>query len=202
MAVETDRTALVIIDMQKDFVKAGHPMRVEGAFGSLARVVEALELFRELGWPVFHVVREYRADGSDVEITRFRRFVEQEKFAVPGTEGCEIVDELKPLPGEYRIVKNRFSAFMATELDFILRRLRIERIAVAGTQYPNCIRTTVFDGVSLGYEMTVLVDACSAATPEIARANILDIRNIGVECIPVAEFRERVRGLNAQAGRA
>lgn len=193
MTADVDRTALIIIDMQKDFVKPGSPMMVGGAGGSIGKVVQALELFRELQWPVFHVVREYRADGSDVEITRVDRFRKNGPFAVPGTRGCEIVDELKPAPGEFRIVKNRFSAFMATELDFILRRLRVGRIAVAGTQYPNCIRTTVFDGVSLGYDVTVLVDACSAATPEIAQANILDIRNIGVPCIPVAEFAEEAR---------
>jgi len=78
------------------------------------------------------------------------------------------------LPGEYRVVKNRFSGFMNTELDFMLRRLKVETLAVCGTQYPNCIRATVFDAVSLGYETIVITDATSAKTPQIAKANILD----------------------------
>ncbi len=186
------RYGLVIIDMQNDFVLPGAPVRVAGARATIPKVREALNCFRDSNWPVFHVCREYREDGSDVEITRYKPFMEQAKFAVPGTPGCEIVKELSPLPGEYRIVKNRFSAFMKTELDFILRRLGIARIAVCGTQYPNCIRATVYDGLSYGYEVTVLTDASSAKSAEIAEANIRDMRDIGVECITVAEFRSKV----------
>jgi len=72
---------------------------------------------------------------------------------------------------------------MNTELDFILRRLEVESIVVCGVQYPNCIRATVFDGVALGYDVTLVTDATAAQTEEIAQANIVDIRNIGVECI-------------------
>lgn len=188
MNKDSQRFGLIIVDMQNDFVLPGSPTAVDGAYATIPEIVRALEFFRERKWPVFHVVREYREDGSDIESFRYRRFMEQHKCGVPGTRGCEIASELTPLPGEYRIVKNRFSAFMLTELDFMLRRLGIDRIAVCGTQYPNCIRTTVFDGVAYGYAVTVLTDATSARTPEIAAANITDMRNIDVECITVGEF--------------
>ncbi len=191
MRENSTRYGLVIIDMQNDFVLPGAPMRVAGAYETIPKIREALEYFRSLEWPVFHVVREHREDGSDVEITRYKSFREQARYTVPGTPGGEIIKELTPTPGEYRIVKKRFSAFMQTELDFLLRRLGIERIAVCGTQYPNCIRATVYDGVSHDYAVTVLTDASSAKTPEIAAANVRDMRDIGVECITVAEFRAR-----------
>lgn len=185
------KNALIIIDMQNDFVLPGSPSCVAGAHSTLPKIKEALEHFRAQKWPVFHVVREYRADGSDIEITRLENFLHNKKSAVPGTEGCNIVAELTPIEGEYRIVKNRFSAFMNTELDFILRRLNIENIAICGTQYPNCIRASVFDGVSYGYSVSVITDATSAATPEIAAANITDIKNIGVQCMTVDEYRQK-----------
>lgn len=191
MSRDAQRFALIIVDMQNDFVLPDAAIRVGGAQETIPRIVRALEFFRKLKWPVFHVVREYREDGSDIENVRYEEFMNRRKYGVPGTRGCEIVSELTPLPGEYRIVKNRFSAFMLTELDLMLRRLGIEHIAVCGTQYPNCIRTTVFDGVSYGYVVTVLTDATSAKTPEVAAANITDIRNIGVECITVEEFMTR-----------
>ncbi|MDM8551939.1 isochorismatase family cysteine hydrolase [Desulfobacterales bacterium HSG2] len=184
--------ALIIVDMQKDFVLPGAPVCVAGAYETIPKIREALDLFREIRWPVFHVFREYRADGSDIENIRLKGFLEEERYAVPGTEGCEIVDELKPVAGEYRIVKNRFSAFMNTEVDFMLRRLDVRHIVVCGTQYPNCIRTTVFDGVSFGYHVTLLTDATSAQTPEIAEANKQDIANIGVECITLDEFKAKI----------
>lgn len=188
-----DLWALIIVDMQNDFVLPGAPMCVAGARETVPRIRTLLNAFRTWKRPVFHVVREYREDGSDVEIIRLQSFLKGPKFAVAGTPGCEIVSELKPLPGEYRIVKNRFSAFMNTELDFMLRRLGITCIAVCGTQYPNCIRTTVFDAIAYGYQVTLVTDAASAQTPQIAEANILDMKNIGVECMTADAFLAKFR---------
>jgi nicotinamidase-related amidase len=186
--------ALLIIDMQNDFVLPGAPVCVAGAPASIPGIRNALEAFRKARMPVFHVIREYREDGVDVENFRVRNFLEKAKYVVPGTHGCEIVEELKPIPGEYLLVKNRFSAFMNTELDFILKRLAIKHIVVCGTQYPNCIRATAFDAVANDYHVTLLTDGTSAQTPEIAEANILDMRNIGIPCITVGEFLKGLPG--------
>jgi nicotinamidase-related amidase len=183
------KTALIIIDMQNDFALPGAPMGVAGAMAVLPNIRRVLMHFRARGLPVFHVVREYRADGSDIEATRLQGFLADKPYCVPGTKGCEIVAGLEPLPGEYRIVKNRFSAFMHTELDFMLRRLEVDTIVVCGIQYPNCIRTTIFDGVAHGYNVILVTDAAGAQTEEIARANILDIANIGVRCVTTDKFQ-------------
>ena len=193
MAKQIKNYGLLIIDMQNDFVMPGSPIRVAGAKATIPVIKKVLKAFRSSKLPVFHVVREYRSDGSDIEITRLDNFLEREKTVVPGTVGCEIVSELKPIPGEYRIIKNRFSAFMNTELEFMLKRLNITHLVICGTQYPNCIRTTVFDGVSYGYFVTVLTDATSAQTPEIAESNVRDIQDIGVECCPTAILLKKMK---------
>ena len=181
-------TALLIIDMQNDFVLPGAPQCVAGAMAIIPNLKRVLDHFRNCSQPVFHVVREYRADGSDIEVTRLNAFLANRSYCVPGTNGCDIVDELSPKEGEYRIVKNRFSGFMNTELDFMLRRLGICNIVVCGVQYPNCIRATIFDGISLGYGVTLVTDATGAQTEEVARANIRDISNIGVNCVTTDQF--------------
>ena len=191
MAKQTANYGLLIIDMQNDFVMPGSPIRVAGAKATLKIISKVLKVFRTKKYPVFHVVREYRSDGSDIEITRLDNFMERGNTVVPGTKGCDIVNELKPIPGEYRIVKNRFSAFMNTELDFMLRRLGVTHLVICGTQYPNCIRTTSYDGISYGYDVTVLTDATSAQTPEIADSNIRDIQAIGVDCCTTADFLKK-----------
>lgn len=61
-------------------------------------------------------------------------------------------------------------------------------LVVCGTHYPNCILTTILDAVACGYRVINIIDATSAQTPEIAEANILDIWNIGVECLMLDEF--------------
>lgn len=193
MAKIVKRYALLVIDMQNDLVMPGSPLRVIGAKATVPVILKALITFRNYKLPIFHTVREYRPDGSDIEITRLTSFIEQNKGLVPGTRGCEIVGELRPLPGEYKIIKNRFSAFMNTELDFMLRRLEVNHIVVCGTQYPSCIRTTVFDGISYGYHVTVLIDATSAKSKEIVESNIRDMKDIGVECIETAEFLKKLK---------
>jgi nicotinamidase-related amidase len=183
-----EKFVLMIIDMQNDFVLPGAPACVAGAYATIPCIRKMLDVFRANRLPVFHVVREYRADGSDIEITRLPGFLSNKRYIVPGTEGCEIVKDLSPIEGEYRVVKNRFSGFMNTELDFMLRRVGATHLVVCGTQYPNCIRATIFDAISYGYPVINITDATSAQTRQIAEANITDLKNIGVECISSDEF--------------
>ncbi len=174
--------ALLIIDMQNDFVLPNAPQCVEGAIDVIENIEKILHKFREKNLPVFHIIRGYRVDGSDIEHTRLKDFL-QNPYCVPNTEGSKVIAELTPLEDEYKIIKNRFSGFMQTELDFMLRRLGVKELIVCGIQYPNCIRATVFDGISLGYNVTLITDATGAKTQKIAEANIFDILNIGVNCL-------------------
>ncbi len=181
-------TALLIIDMQNDFVLPSGSAHIPNACETIPAICRILTIFRERKLPVFHVIRSYRADGSDIEITRREAFMAGPTYIVPGTHGAQIVDELQPAEDEYVIIKARFSAFFATELDLILRRLRIERVVICGTQYPNCIRATAFDSLSHGYDTAVVLEGTSAATPEVAAANIYDLRKVGIRCISLSEL--------------
>jgi nicotinamidase-related amidase len=69
---------------------------------------------------------------------------------------------------------------MNTELDLILKRKGVNTLVVCGIQYPNCIRTTVFDAMSLDYEVIVISDATGAVNDDIKQANIVDMEAIGV----------------------
>ena len=180
--------------MQNDFVLDDAPAKVPGASARIPQLKKVLDWFRTNGLPVFHIVREYRADGSDIEISRRDAFLAGPSYAVPGTKGAEIVHELTPNAGEYRIVKPRFSAFFGTELDLMLRRLAIDSLVICGTQYPNCIRATAFDGLSNGYPVFVITDATSASSDEVANANIRDLRNVGIKCISFDEFKHGNEG--------
>jgi nicotinamidase-related amidase len=180
--------AIIITDMQNDFVLPGAPASVVGAMKTITFIRELLDYFRRKRYPVIYLKREYRADGSDIEITRYRDFIENKKYLVPGTDGSRIIKELEPAEGEHVIVKNRFSGFMNTELDFILRRLNITRLVICGTQYPNCIRATAYDAISLDYKVTVITDATSATSEEIAESNIRDMKNVGIDCITLKEY--------------
>jgi nicotinamidase-related amidase len=181
------KPALLIIDMQNDFVREGKPLKVAGAPAVIPKIQAVLAEFRKRSLPVIHVLRVHRADGSDVEIIRQERFRTQ-PFAVAGTPGAAVIDELEPRKGEVVLEKTRMSAFIGTELDLVLRTLGVSTLFVCGIQTPNCIRTTVFDGIAYNYPVVLINDATGAASEEIHRANIRDMQNIGVRIVNTAEI--------------
>lgn len=180
--------ALLIVDMQNDFVLPDAPAVVAGAGASIPVIAALAEHARKHSWPVIHVIREHRPDGSDAEYTRQELFQNGGGVCVAGTSGARIVAELTPLPGDYVLTKQRFSAFLGTELDLLLRRLRVGTLIMAGTQYPNCIRATAVDALGRDYRVIVVTDACSAQTERIAANNIEDLRNMGIMCMAFQEL--------------
>jgi len=182
-----ERPALLIIDMQNDFVLEGRPNRVIGARAVIPKIQAVLAEFRKRNLLVFHIVRVHRPDGSDVEIIRQEKFKKQ-PFAVAGTHGAAVIDELAPRPGEYVLEKIRMSAFIGTELDLMLKTLGVTTVVVCGIQTPNCIRTTVFDAIAYNYPAVLVDDATGAASEEIHRANVRDMENIGVRIMRTADI--------------
>ncbi|XP_075510281.1 putative inactive nicotinamidase At3g16190 [Primulina tabacum] len=181
-------TALLVIDMQNDFILPGGPMHVKGGEAIVPNVIKAIEVSRSRGIPVIWVVREHDPLGRDVELFR-RHFYSsgKPKPTSKGSKGAELVDGLDIKDGDYKLVKTRFSAFFNTHLHSYLQGVGVKKLVIIGVQTPNCVRQTVFDAVALDYEtVTVVVDATAAATPDIHNANIFDMSNVGV-AIPTLE---------------
>ena len=181
---------LLVIDMQNDFVADDGRCRVAGAKSTVAAIAHALASARERGWGVVYVVRAHRPDGSDAETFRRHLFSDGSGVCVAGSRGAEIVDGLRPEAGDYIVVKTRFDAFYATDLDVLLRGVGARRLYLAGTQYPNCIRSTAVGALERDYEVTVLTDCCSAATPDVAEANIRDMIAMGIRCVSSEDVAE------------
>ncbi|CAL5361339.1 probable inactive nicotinamidase At3g16190 [Camellia sinensis] len=187
---KSNNTALLVIDMQKDFILPDGLMRVDGGQSIVPKVINAVEFARRRGILVIWVVREHDLLGRDVEL--FRQHLYSGEKAGPtskGSDGAELVDGLVIKEGDYKVVKTRFSAFFATHLNSFLKTAGINSLVVIGVQTPNCIRQTVFDAVALDYKnVTVIVDATAAATPDVHAANIFDMKNIGVSTPTLEEW--------------
>lgn len=186
------KSALLIIDMQNDFLLPGAPAEVPGAIKIVPVAQKLLDFCREKKITVFHVIRQYRYDGTDIENFRRGEFLQNARYLLPGTPGAEIISELKPVEGEFIIVKPRFSAFFSTELELMLKPIKIDDIVICGVQYPNCIRATALDSVSYDYSTTVITDATAGADDEIELSNIRDLRNIGVKCLTFSEWSKNL----------
>ena len=184
-------SALLVIDLERGFLDQSSPLCIRQAAATLPACGRAIAYARGAGIPVFFVTRAYRANGSDVELTRYRGWRDGGAPLAPGSTGpgsVETPPEVTPRPGDYTIVKPRFSAFFQTELDLILRRLGVHTLYLAGPTTPNCIRTTCYDGISLDYNVAVLTDCCSSNTDDIQQSNLRDMANIGAFLLTSDDF--------------
>lgn len=186
------RAALLVIDMENGFVAPEGGHCIAGAAATVPACVQAVTMARKKGIPVFFVKRIYRGDGSDVELTRYDDWKAGGCACMPSSQGANSAEApaagLRPQPGDYTIWKPRWSAFFQTELDLILRRLRIRTVLLAGTTTPNCIRTTCYDALALDYNVVVLTDCCSSQTEEIQQANLADMARVGAFLLDNSAF--------------
>ncbi len=200
-----DSSALVIIDVQNDFLDDG-PLGVVGTADRLNELERLTKLYRRMGRPIFHVIRLY-ADG-DVDNVRRTSFDAGVRVVQPHTEGADIPRRLLPndvtlkpeqlMKGdvqrisdrEFVVWKPRWSAFHRTNLDAFLDVLGVDTVIVAGCNFPNCPRATLFDATELDYRAAIITDATSGITQD----RIDDIVPIGVVPLTVAEVEAAFYG--------
>ena len=195
------KQALIVIDMQNGFLNPESPLCIRGARATVPACARVIAACRRTETPVIFVNRAYRADGSDVEHTRYQIWAEGGKPLTPDSTGpisIENPPEFGRCASDYEIIKPRYSAFFQTSLDLLLRRLKVDTVVLTGTTTPNCIRTTCYDAISLDYRVVVLEDCCSSNTEEIQRAKMLDMKNVGAEVCSSSQFLRELSGLTVR----
>jgi len=184
IALELARTALVIIDMQRDFLEPGGFGEALGNDVSrLARAVEPcrrlLEAARRLGLLVVHTREGHRPDLSDAPRAKVERGAPRQRIGdagpmgrilVRGEPGHAIVPALAPREGEPVIDKPGKGAFYATDLPAVLANRAIENLIVCGVTTEVCVHTTVREANDRGYRCMVPGDACASHFPAFHEA--------------------------------
>ena len=173
-------TALVIIDMQRDFLEPGGFGALLGndvamltkVIGPLAGVLAAA---RAAGMMVIHTREGHRPDLSDCPPSKLARGnldtpIGSEgpngRILVRGEQGHGIIDELAPIAGEVVLDKPGKGAFYATDLELLLRNAQITSLIVTGVTTEVCVHTTVREGNDRGFECLVLSDCVGSYFPE------------------------------------
>jgi nicotinamidase-related amidase len=157
--VELDpkRTALVVVDMQNDFVKEGGALRVVDAEATVPRIRQLLELARDAGARV--AFSQDTHDDGDPEWDIWG------EHARRGSWGFEIVDELRPRSGEPVFQKVRYDAFYGTHLDHTLRLWGVDTLVLCGTVANICVHYTAASAALRWYRVVIPRDAVSALEP-------------------------------------
>ncbi len=172
--ISRDNVALVIVDMQKDFLDDGAPCFIPGGRSVVPATERLLAAFRDAGLPVVHVITVWKADG--VNMSRFTTSEElMERGLREGEAGIAPVDELTPRPNEYVVHKTRYSGFFQTELESLLRSLGITYVVTVGVATNYCVRSTVHDAAFRDFLPVVVTDCTTSYTEEEHRQTLKDI---------------------------
>ena len=180
------RTALLLIDMQRDFVEPGGFGESLGNDVSLLAAVipplrKVLAATRAAGITVLHTREGHRGDLSDCPPAKRNRGTPtmrigdlgpKGRILIRGEYGHDIVDELAPLPGEVVIDKPGKGAFYATDLQELLEIVGITSLIVTGVTTEVCVHTTVREANDRGYECLVLADCVGSYFPEFQQAGL------------------------------
>ena len=154
--IDPSSTALIVVDMQRDFVDEDGALSVPGAADTVPRIRRLLDWAREQG--IFVAYTQDTHYEGDPEWEIWGRHVER------GTPGWEIVDELTPQPGELVFEKVRYDGFYGTGLDHALRTEGIHTLIICGTVANICVHYTAASAAIRWYKVIHPVDAMSALT--------------------------------------
>ena len=133
--------------------------------------------FSQLGRPVLHVtIGAAHADALDAPLHMRRLFTEFRNFV--GSREHEILDELKPLPGEHVLRKTTIGAFASTNIDSLLRALGCEQLYLTGVSTNMCVETTAREAADRGYGVTLVEDACGTTHEDLHQVTMRNFQRL------------------------
>lgn len=176
----TGETGLLIIDIQKDYFPGGR-MELVNPENASKIAKKLLNHFRKLELPVFHVNHAAASPGAT--------------FFVPGTEGIKVHHDVEPVSGEPVIIKHHPNSFLGTDLLEKLNSAGIKSLVITGMMTHMCIDATTRAASDLGFNCTVIYDACST------RDLVIDGRKVAYDKVHDA-FLAALKGTYAEVMRS
>jgi len=201
------KPALVVVDMQNDFVRVGAPMEVPQAKGTIPQHRQLIDCFRRHRLPV--VYTRFFAGAEPRLLWEFSPklgpptlacHAGHERFYgdVHKTLECTaVIDELTPQPGDTIIDKLGYGAFHDTRLHDVLMKMAVESLIVTGTVTQICVEETAREAFHHGYKTTLVSDAVSSYAPDLHTATL---KNFGLKFGWVSTTREVLDAVDARFG--
>jgi len=203
VSINWKKSALVVIDMKYDFVSPMGASPIEGTEAILPELICLADRFRYYKLPIIHVITLYKPDGSNVDNCRRILIESGKRIATVDSDGANIISELLPsdpvLPDHYRLLtgevlnigkhdyvlyKPRWGAFYQTPLEDFLRKKGIDSVIVAGCNFPNCPRTSIYEASERDFRIGVVEGTISG----LYNTGREELANIGVNLFTSEEM--------------
>lgn len=167
---DMSKAALIIIDMQNDFLLEDAPIPCPGGLETVQHIEKLAQIFRLHNRPVIYTQESHRKEKVDFGL---ELMYEEPEHCLEESSGIDFISDLKPSSGDFIICKRRYSAFFATDLDLLLRGMGIDTLVLTGVATDVCVRATAQDAQQHSYNVIVPVE-CVAGTSEKAHQAALD----------------------------
>ncbi len=158
---DRNHSALLIIDVQRDFTLMGATSEMPGTLQAIPYMQCLVQSYRGLRLPIVHVIRLYCRDGSNVDLCRRHSIENGKQVVIPGSDGAEIMDELEKH----------------------LHNLAVNTVVVCGCNFPNCPRTTIYEASERDFKIVLAKEATSL----IYDIGLEELRNIGASVMNTEE---------------
>jgi len=164
------KEALLVIEMLNDFIEVGAPLEVPTARKILPYVKRRIKEAREKQIPIIYICDSHRENDEEFE--------KWPKHAISGSRGAEIIEELKPGKDDFVVRKKRYSAFLGTDLDLLLKELRIEKLHLVGVLTNICVFLTAVEAAMRDYEVVVYADSVAALSEQDHKFSLSQLKDV------------------------
>jgi len=201
--IDPRTTALIVVDMQNDFVAPGAPLESPAGRAMVPHLNQALACCRQHGIPVIYTAHVHRPGGYDQGLLAHDARIGRGEALVDGSPGGAIFSEVTPREGEIVISKHRFDAFFGTDLEIILRGLGVTTVVITGVTTENCCQATARGAFFRDFQVIFLSDATatgdypdlgygSMSAEEVHRATLVVLARDTADVITTEAFISRV----------
>lgn len=189
---DVDKTALMIVDMNRAFVGKGAPLEVPRAVEILPRIRQLLDTCRKRRMPVIHVSHAFRKDGRDRGHMYEFWPVLKNGVLEEGAVGTEIHPDLAPVDGETLITKHRYSAWFGTDLDIVVRNLKVDTLIICGTTTDRCTGLTAYEAFMRDLKVIFPEDANATFQDEVHKGMIISLDMGAAMIVKTADLVKRL----------
>jgi ureidoacrylate peracid hydrolase len=171
MQINKEKSALLVIDMQKFFLDPASPTFTCGGLAILPGLIQLINAFRKAKRPIIYTCHVHHPDNLDSGILGWW----WKGMCIEGSPESKVHDSIAPLPGEKIVLKHRYSAFFNTDLETILRCLKIEDLVISGIMTNMCCESTARDAYYRDYRVFLPADGTGSINEEMHLASLLNL---------------------------